>query len=286
LALAKAAARVVAYDRAEAAAFCARHNARAAGLADRCEVRLADVTELDLPRDAVIHIDPDRRPTGRRRISVKDYSPDEVFLRRLPGRTMAGAMKLSPAMDYHALADWADGVSDGEIWLRLTSPSGQASRYLIAIDAEADTLITVTAKLNAVDAAHLQASVVDGRLHVEGLAGWKFDFLAGSTLTVTSAGSTLTVISVGGTFTVTGVGSMLTVTCAGWMFTIGAGMTRSWRMSTCDAGTICRAGITERSASSSSLSSGTSGIEPTRPAPLRFRISRASSAVMTVPTAR
>jgi SAM-dependent methyltransferase len=108
LALAAAGARVVAYDWAEAAAFCARCNARVAGLADRCEVRQADVTELDLPRDAVVHVDPDRRPAGRRRISVKDYSPDEAYLRGLPGRTMAGAMKLSPAMDYHALADWAD----------------------------------------------------------------------------------------------------------------------------------------------------------------------------------
>lgn len=99
---------VVGVDRSEEAVLCAAHNAAVVGVEDRCDVRQGDVTELELPADGVVHVDPDRRPGGRRVVDWKDYSPGEAFLRSLPSRTKAGAIKLSPVMDHDALADWSD----------------------------------------------------------------------------------------------------------------------------------------------------------------------------------
>ena len=99
------------------AVLCATHNARLAGAADRCTFEQGDATTLDLPADAVVHIDPDRRAEGRRTVLIEDYRPPAEFLRDLPERTRAGAMKLSPALDRRALADWPEAaieyVSEG-----------------------------------------------------------------------------------------------------------------------------------------------------------------------------
>ncbi len=104
-------------DNDDRAVFCATHNAALAALADRCTFDLADVTTMDLPPDAVVHVDPDRRATGRRAVALEDYSPSSAFLRDLTARTRAGALKLSPALDRHALADWGrtcvEYVSEG-----------------------------------------------------------------------------------------------------------------------------------------------------------------------------
>jgi len=97
--LALAGATVCGYDRSREAIVCAAHNAAVAGVADRCTFAAADVTALEVPPDAVVYADPDRRPDGRRTVHLADYQPGEAFLRALPGRTAAGAMKLSPALD-------------------------------------------------------------------------------------------------------------------------------------------------------------------------------------------
>jgi hypothetical protein len=104
--LALAGAGVTGCDIADQAVLCAAHNAEAAGLADRCRFLVADAEGLSMPAGAVVHIDPDRRPAGRRSIRLDDCSPGRQFLRGLPARTAAGAMKLSPAVGYQALADW------------------------------------------------------------------------------------------------------------------------------------------------------------------------------------
>lgn len=106
LALAAAGCRVTACDLSDAAVFCATHNAQAAEFAPRIDVRQVDVTALELPADAVVHIDPDRRATGRRSVAMAEYSPDETFLRQLVESTAGGCMKLSAAMDETTLADW------------------------------------------------------------------------------------------------------------------------------------------------------------------------------------
>jgi len=105
------------------AVFCATHNARLAGAERRCSFDTADVTAIDLPGDAVVHVDPDRRATGRRTVLIEDYAPPARFLRGLITRTRAGTMKLSPALDRSALADWPDVeteyVSEGRVCRQL-----------------------------------------------------------------------------------------------------------------------------------------------------------------------
>ena len=92
----------------ERAVFCAAHNAALEGVGDRCSFEVGDVAAAALPPDAVVHVDPDRRATGRRTVLIQDYSPPAAVLRDLLDRTRAGAMKLSPALDRTALADWPD----------------------------------------------------------------------------------------------------------------------------------------------------------------------------------
>jgi flagellar hook-associated protein 1 FlgK len=68
-------------------------------------------------------------------------------------------------------------VQDGEFHVRLISPTGQSALYGVAVDASADSLTDIVDRINQLDPAHLRAAIVDGGLHLEGLAGYKFDFL-------------------------------------------------------------------------------------------------------------
>jgi len=97
--LARAGLAVRGVDSDPAAVLCARHNARAAGVDDLCSFEVGDVEDLDLPADAVVHIDPDRRVSGRRSIELGDFSPAGPTLARIVARTGAGAMKLPPGAD-------------------------------------------------------------------------------------------------------------------------------------------------------------------------------------------
>ncbi|HUS92815.1 MAG TPA: flagellar hook-associated protein FlgK [Phycisphaerae bacterium] len=80
------------------------------------------------------------------------------------------------------LASWSDAIEAGSLRLRLVDPTGQATVHQISIDPETDTLNTVAAALAALDPAHLSASVASGRLNLQGLDGWTFDFLPASSL--------------------------------------------------------------------------------------------------------
>ena len=123
--LALAGADVRGYDRDEAAVLCATHNAAIAGLASRCRFHAADVTAIELSPESIVHADPDRRATGRRTVLLADYSPDEAFLRSLPARTRAGAIKLSPAMDWNVLADWPG------VWAEYVSEAGVCKQLIL-----------------------------------------------------------------------------------------------------------------------------------------------------------
>ncbi len=101
-----AGADVWACDIAVEAVLCGAHNASIVGVGDRCRFEQVDVTSIDLPSGAVVHVDPDRRAAGRRSVDIAEYSPGPEFLRKLTARTRAGAMKLSPALDIAALDDW------------------------------------------------------------------------------------------------------------------------------------------------------------------------------------
>jgi len=132
LGIAMAGGVVQGFDRSVEAVYCAKHNAVIAGLACRCTFDVADVTKLDLPADAVVHIDPDRRAGGRRVAGVANYEPGGRFLQALPSRTAAGAMKLSPSLATGEVAGWDDvaieHVSEGGICKQLLVWWGVAAR--------------------------------------------------------------------------------------------------------------------------------------------------------------
>jgi hypothetical protein len=98
---------VTGVDCDEAAVFCATHNAAILGVTT-CEFRAVRVEESlgEIPTTAWVHIDPDRRASGKRSAALADCSPGEEILRRVVDETAGGAMKLSPAMGWGALAEW------------------------------------------------------------------------------------------------------------------------------------------------------------------------------------
>jgi len=75
-------------DRDPARAHMAHHNTA-------CPAAAADVTTLNL-RDTPYHLDPDRRPGGRRAWRYEDCQPGADFIESLAGD---GAIKLSPGVD-------------------------------------------------------------------------------------------------------------------------------------------------------------------------------------------
>ena len=90
---------VIAVDRSPLACFCTRANAEAYGLADRVATRCEDVTTL-AGDGGLVHIDPDRRPGGRRTLRIEQFQPGLDFLERLPEMYAGGAIKLSPASNF------------------------------------------------------------------------------------------------------------------------------------------------------------------------------------------
>ena len=90
---------VRAVDSDPSAVLCAGHNAAAAGFGPRCRFEVGDAGALDVPTDAVVHADPDRRASGKRSIDLADFSPDASVLAGLASRTTAGGIKLPPGID-------------------------------------------------------------------------------------------------------------------------------------------------------------------------------------------
>jgi hypothetical protein len=105
LAIAAEGRNVTAVDREPSALACTEHNAAAMDAAERIIVERVDVTQMSLSADAVVHVDPDRRPTGRRGTSLQQAAPPPRFLAELMKRTAAGIIKLSGAIDPDELAD-------------------------------------------------------------------------------------------------------------------------------------------------------------------------------------
>jgi len=92
-------------DNSQTAVFCASHNAAIFGCRNSCSFQLADVTAMDIPSGSVVHLDPDRRATGRRSASMADYAPGPEFIAKLLARRdLRGAIKLSPALPKDELA--------------------------------------------------------------------------------------------------------------------------------------------------------------------------------------
>jgi flagellar hook-associated protein 1 FlgK len=76
-----------------------------------------------------------------------------------------------------AIEEWGSDVTAGTMHLRLIAPDGSVTRHTVTIDPTTDTLETVAAAFDALDPAHLSASVVDAQLHLDGRLGYRFDFL-------------------------------------------------------------------------------------------------------------
>lgn len=100
VALARAGCCVHAVDLDPACCLFTGWNAEAYAVGDRIRVECADVTEVETSA-SLLHIDPDRRPPGRRRVlRVEDCRPGLDELLRLMDRFSGGAIKLSPASNF------------------------------------------------------------------------------------------------------------------------------------------------------------------------------------------
>lgn len=76
-------------------------NADVYGVADRIHPMLGDVESTEIPTDALIHIDPDRRGDRVSRANrLEDYLPGLEFLQQLMLRSRGGAIKVGPASNF------------------------------------------------------------------------------------------------------------------------------------------------------------------------------------------
>ncbi len=80
----------IGFDRDPIAAHFAHINAQS-------EVRPDDVTTIDLADCDAWHIDPDRRPTGKRTTSLDHCAPDRAAIEQMLARSPNAAIKLAPA---------------------------------------------------------------------------------------------------------------------------------------------------------------------------------------------
>jgi SAM-dependent methyltransferase len=115
IALARAGIDVLAVDRDPLTCAVARANAEALGLADRMEVRCADVAEVALdPYDAVF-VDPARRSGGSRTFDPEAYSPPLSWAVAAARQVPHAAVKVAPGIPHGAVPQDAEAewVSDG-----------------------------------------------------------------------------------------------------------------------------------------------------------------------------
>ena len=115
LAFAAAGMHVLAVDRDPLTCAVLRANAAALGLADRVDVRCADVTAVALDGCDAVFLDPARRAERGRVFDPAAYSPPWSFALGLADRVPAAGFKVAPGIAHEALpadaeAEW---VSDG-----------------------------------------------------------------------------------------------------------------------------------------------------------------------------
>ncbi|MFE6686668.1 methyltransferase domain-containing protein [Streptomyces sp. NPDC057743] len=110
LALARAGVRVLAVDRDPLACAAARANAEALGLADRIEVRCADVTEVDTAGYDAVFVDPARRTKARggRVFDPEAYSPPLSWAIGAARTAPFAALKIAPGVPHEALPEDAE----------------------------------------------------------------------------------------------------------------------------------------------------------------------------------
>lgn len=107
---------IVAVDRDPLMAAMARENLRlnAGDTIAPVDVRCNDVTEIEIPRQATVHVDPDRRDDAGRKVRPQDYSPSWDVVSRIIDSCDAAIIKLAPA------ADLEDQSERHRIWISLS----------------------------------------------------------------------------------------------------------------------------------------------------------------------
>lgn len=118
IALARAGIEVLAVDSSPLACAAAEANAGALGLADRIEVRCADVTRVDVEGFDAVFVDPSRRSARGRVFDPEGYSPPLSWAVGAAGRTRCAALKAAPGIPHEAVPEGAaaEWVSDhGEV---------------------------------------------------------------------------------------------------------------------------------------------------------------------------
>jgi hypothetical protein len=95
-------------DRCQIANLCARHNANVyQPSAAPHRVATCDVTAIDVADYAAWHIDPDRRPHGRRTTRVELHEPGWEDIERMLARQRNAAIKLAPASNLPTNEIWS-----------------------------------------------------------------------------------------------------------------------------------------------------------------------------------
>jgi hypothetical protein len=107
------------------------------------QVRVADATTIDLTEFAAWHIDPDRRPEGRRTTKLELHEPDLATLEEMLSRQSHAAIKLAPAAEcpprWQAEAEHEWISRDGEcrqlvVWFgNLARHPGQRSATVLPV---------------------------------------------------------------------------------------------------------------------------------------------------------
>ncbi len=123
LALAQVAA-VVAVDKNPAQCLRTEWNSAAYQPSHIVESRCEDIEAIELPPNALVHIDPDRRPAGKRTRKLEACQPGLPFLQHLIERQLGGAIKLSPASNFGGkfpgceieLVSWQGECREATVW--------------------------------------------------------------------------------------------------------------------------------------------------------------------------
>ncbi len=117
IALARAGLRVVAVDRDPLTCAVAEANAEALGVADRVEVRCADVRDVEVAGFDAVFVDPARRTARGRVFDPEAYAPPLSFVEALAARVPCGAAKVAPGIPHEAVpagmaAEWVSYGGD------------------------------------------------------------------------------------------------------------------------------------------------------------------------------
>lgn len=96
----------VGVDRDPISTCLAAINAEVHGLSERVSLQATEVETLDATQFSAWHLDPDRRPSGRRTTALEWSSPSLEIVDSLLAANSNAAIKLAPAADVPA--DWSD----------------------------------------------------------------------------------------------------------------------------------------------------------------------------------